>query len=415
MPYDSALIRSHFPALSRPAVFFDNPGGTQICRQSLEAITAYLVECNANHGGEFATSRESDARVEEARAAMADFLNASRPEEIVFGANMTTLTFNISRALARTFNPGETLVLTHLDHDANVSPWLQVAEDRGMQVRWVDFNPADCTLDLESLKRALQDKPRLVAVGYASNAVGTINPVAEITRLAHEAGALVYVDAVQYAPHGPIDVQWLDCDFLVCSAYKFFGPHLGALYGRYELLENLRAYKVRPAPALPAGKFETGTGNFEHICGLHGALQHFEWFGETYGGPHLKALSQRYSGRRLLYKQAMYALQDHETYLSQALIQTLSTIPGIHLYGILDPARVRERVPTFSFTLQGHTPEEVARKLGEQGIYVWNGNFYALEVTTTLGLEPTGLVRVGATHYNTLEEVEKLGQALLRL
>ncbi len=413
---DTTLIRSHFPALDRPAIFLDNPGGTQIARQSLDAISAYLVECNANHGGEFASSRQSDARVDEARAAMADFLNASRPEEIVFGANMTTLTFSISRALARTFNPGETLVVTHLDHDANVSPWLQVAEDRGLKVRWVEFNPEDCTLDLESLKEALKDNPRLVAVGYASNAVGTINPLAEIIRLAHEAGALVYVDAVQYAPHGPIDVQALDCDFLVCSAYKFFGPHLGALYGRYDLLLGLRAYKVRPAPALPAGKFETGTGNFEHICGLHGALQHFEWFGETFGTPYAEDLRLRYSGRRLLYKQAMTALQMHEVELSQALIAALGSIPGLKPYGIMNPLRTLERVPTFSFTLEGKTPQAVASALGDAGIYVWNGNFYALEVTTSLGLEASGgLVRVGATHYNTLEEVERLREALLQL
>jgi cysteine desulfurase family protein (TIGR01976 family) len=413
---DTALIRSHFPALERPAIFFDNPGGTQIARQSLDAISAYLVECNANHGGEFATSRQSDARVDAARAAMADFLNAERPEEIVFGANMTTLTYSISRALARTFNPGEALVLTHLDHDANISPWLQVAEDRGMRVLWVDFHPEDCTLDLESLKRALAEKPRLVAFGYASNAVGTINPVTEITRLAHEAGALVYIDAVQYAPHGPIDVQALGCDFLVCSAYKFFGPHLGALYGRYELLESLRAYRVRPAPALPAGKFETGTGNFEHICGLHGALQHFEWFGETFGAPYAADLRLRFSGRRLLYQQAMTALQMHETELSQALITALGSVPGLKPYGIMDPLRVWERVPTFSFTLAGKTPQAVASALGDAGIYVWNGNFYALEVTTTLGLEPSGgLVRVGATHYNTNEEVHRLKEALLSL
>jgi len=249
MPLNLEQIRNQFPALSRPTVFLDNPGGTQIARQSLEMIQGYLVECNANHGGAFPTSAESDRRVEEARLAMADFLNAADPNEIVFGANMTTLTFHISRSLEREVKEGDTLVVTRLDHDANISPWLQVAEDRGCRVRWVDFDPESGMLNLNDFQAALEEHPRLVAVGYASNALGTINPLRKLIRMAHEAGALVYVDAVQYAPHGTIDVQDLGCDFLVCSAYKFFGPHLGILYGRYDLLERLSAYRVRPAPA----------------------------------------------------------------------------------------------------------------------------------------------------------------------
>src|SRR5512133_592255 len=276
-------IRKEFPALSRPVLFLDNPGGTQITQRSLERIQDYLVNMNANHDGAFETSRLSDHSILEARQAAADFLNASRSEEIVFGPNMTSLTFNISRALARTFNPGDTIVVTRLDHDANISPWLMAAEDRGCRIRWVDFHPEDCTLDLDDFKKAMEEKPRLVALGYAANAVGTINPVADLIPLAHAAGALVYIDAVQYAPHGPIDVQALDCDFLVCSAYKYFGPHAGVLYGRYELLDRLHAYRVRPAPALPPGKFETGTGNFEHMAGTLGALEYFEWIGRTFG------------------------------------------------------------------------------------------------------------------------------------
>ena len=416
MTFDQQAIRAQFPALSKPVIYFDNPGGTQIARTSLERIQSYLVNCNANHGGAFAASVESDALVEAARAAMADFLNAARPQEIVFGANMTTLTFHISRSLARTFQPGDTLVVTSLDHDGNISPWLKVAEDRGLRVRWVDIHPEDCTIDLADLRAALQEKPRLVAVGYASNAVGTINPVKEITRLAHEAGALVYIDAVQYAPHGPIDVQQLGCDFLVCSAYKFFGPHLGALYGRYDLLDKLEAYRVRPAPATPPGKFETGTGNFEHIAGLLGALEYLQWVGETFGKHLAEQYAGQYRGRPQVFKQAMSAIRDYELKLSQALLAAFQKVDGLRLYGIADVTRLQERVPTFSFTLDGWNPLQVAEQLAQVGISVWDGNFYALAVTERLGLESKGgLVRVGATHYNTLDEVQKLGEVLRNL
>ncbi|MGW8249908.1 MAG: aminotransferase class V-fold PLP-dependent enzyme, partial [Anaerolineales bacterium] len=228
----------------------------------------YLVEHNANHDGAFATSRASDAVVDAARRAAADFLNAARPEEIVFGPNMTSLTFNISRALGRWLKAGDEIVVTRLDHDANIAPWIMLAEDCGCRLRWVDFHPEDGTLDMQEMQRALEKRPQLVAVGYASNALGTINPVREIVEMAKQAGALTYIDAVQYAPHGPIDVQRLGCDLLVCSAYKYFGPHVGVLYGRYELLDELTAYKVRPAPGEPPGKFETGTGNFEGYSGV---------------------------------------------------------------------------------------------------------------------------------------------------
>ncbi|HZW03132.1 MAG TPA: aminotransferase class V-fold PLP-dependent enzyme, partial [Anaerolineaceae bacterium] len=233
----------------------------------------YLVKSNANHGGSFASSRESDAIIAEARAAAADFLNAGRVEEIVFGPNMTTLTFQISRSLAKTFQAGDSLVLTRLDHDANIAPWLRLAAERGVEVHWVDFDPETGQLDLEQYERALEQQPRLVAVGYASNALGTINPLLKMVRMAHQVGALVYVDAVQYAPHGPIDVQQLGADFLACSMYKVFGPHAAMLYGRYDLLEALDAYRVRPAPSSPPGKFETGTPSFEAIAGTLGAIE----------------------------------------------------------------------------------------------------------------------------------------------
>lgn len=416
MALDLNRIRSQFPALDRPAIFFDSPGGTQIVRSSLEQIQQYLLTCNANSHGAFATSRQSDALVAEARAAMADFLHAGQPEEIVFGLNMTSLTYNLSRALVKTFQPGDAVVLTRMDHDANISPWRQAAEDRDCKVLWVDFHPEDGTLNLAELEAALAQKPRLVAVGYASNALGTINPLAKIVELAHAAGAMVYVDAVQYAPHGPIDVQRLGCDFLVCSAYKFFGPHLGVLYGRYELLDALPAYRVRPAPAQPPGKFETGTPAFESIAGLLGTLQYFEWIGRNFGQEYAELYAGSYHGRPLLYKQALAAIHAYEMELIRALLTTLKSVPGCRIYGVTSERSLDQRVPTFSFTLEGWPPAEVAERLGQMGIFVWDGNFYACEVTQRLGLEERGgLVRVGSVHYNTLEEIGRLEEALHQL
>ena len=410
MPIDIQAIRSQFPALAREAIFFDNPGGTQICRSSAERIQRYYLECNANHGGVFETSRVSDALIAETRQAAADFLNAARPEEIVIGPNMTSLTFNISRSIARTLQAGDTIVVTRLDHDANISPWLMAAEDRGCRIRWVDIHPENGTLDLEDMQAALKEGPKLVAVGYASNALGTINPVQQITEWAHAAGALVYIDAVQYAPHGPIDVQQLGCDFLVCSAYKFFGPHLGVLYGRYELLDKLTAYRVRPAPQDPPGKFETGTGNFEHMAGLLGALEYFEWVGSAYG----QAPSGASRIQRL--KQGVAAIGAYEHELSQTLLDMLQETPGITIYGLTERARLGERVPTYSFNLKGLHPHKVAQELAKANIYVWDGNYYALAVTTRLGIEESGgMVRVGPVHYNTMEEVARFGEVLRKI
>jgi cysteine desulfurase family protein (TIGR01976 family) len=409
---DLRLIREQFPALRHEAIFLDNPGGTQIARQSMERINAYLVETNANHEGNFATSRASDAVLEEAHAAMADFLNAPRPEEIVFGANMTTLTLHISRSIARLWGPGDGIVVTHLDHDANILPWVLAAEDRGVKVRWVDFHPDNGTLNLEDLQAALEEGPRLVAVGYASNALGTINPVEKIVQMAHATGALVYVDAVQYAPHGPIDVQALGCDFLVCSAYKFFGPHQGILYGRYELLDELKAYKIRPAPDLPPGKFETGTQNHEGMAGVLGTIEYLEWLGQTFGGDYAEKYSGM-QGRRLRLKEAMAAIRAYEFEVSRALLDVLQEMPGATIYGLQDSRRLEERVPTYSFTLKGWHPRRMAEELDKAGIYVWDGNYYALAVTERLGLEASGgMVRVGPVHYNTVEEIERFGEVL---
>ena len=417
MPLDLTAIRQQFPSLDRPAIFFDNPGGTQIARQSAERIQRYFLECNANHEGAFATSRQSDAILEEAHAAVADFLNAARPEEIVFGNNMTTLTLHLSRSLARTLSAGDEIVITRLDHDANISPWLLVAEERGCKVTWIDFDVEDCSLKLDEFEKAFTRKPKLVAFGYASNAVGTINPVRKITEMAHAAGALVYVDAVQYAPHGPIDVQALGVDFLVCSAYKFFGPHAGALYGRHELLEELKAYKVRPATDALPGKWETGTQNHEGIAGVLGALEYLEGVGKTYGGEQAEGLSDKgYTGRRMELKKAMTAIRAYEFELIRALLSTLESIPGLRLYGLADPRRLDGRVPTFSFRLEGKHPKAVAEALAKENIYAWDGNYYALAVTERLGVEESGgMVRVGAVHYNTLEEVTRLGEVLRKI
>ncbi|HLI90233.1 MAG TPA: cysteine desulfurase-like protein [Ktedonobacteraceae bacterium] len=408
-------IRSHFPALATDAIFFDNPGGTQVARETLERMQRYLLSTNANHGGAFRTSRESDAVVYEARQAVADFLNAARPEEIIFGQNMTSLTLHMSRSLARTLNAGDEIVVTRLDHDANIAPWLLIAEDRGCTVRWVDIHPEDCTLDMEEMERQITPRTRIVAVGYASNAVGTINDVQRVVQLAHRAGALCYIDAVQFAPHKAIDVQALGCDFLACSAYKFFGPHTGILYGKYDLLNRLTAYKVRPASNLPPDKFETGTQSFESIAGVLGAMEYFAWVGTTFGGQ----FAARYpdlSGRRLALKQGMAAIEEYELGINYALLDGLSSVPGLRLLGITDAQRMDQRVPTFSFTLEGWHPRAVAEVLDRAGIYVWDGNFYALAVTERLGLEDKGgIVRVGLTHYNTRAEIDKLVDTLLSI
>ena len=417
MPLDLSTIRKQFPSLDRPAVFFDNPGGTQIAKQSLERINHYLLECNANHEGAFATSMASDVILDEAHQAMADFYNAASPAEIVFGNNMTTLTLHISRSISREWEAGDEIVVTRLDHDANVTPWLLAAQDRGVKVIWVDFDVEDGTLRMEDLQKALERKPRMLAVGYASNSLGTINPVRKIIQMAHQVGTMVYVDAVQYAPHGPIDVQDLEPDFLVSSSYKFFGPHAGILYGKRELLEKLYAYKVRPAPNSLPGKFETGTQNHEGLAGVLGTVEYFEWVGETFGDEHGEGLAGKgYSGRRSTLKKAMAAIQAYEHELNRALLSVFESVPGLTLYGLTDIRRMDERVATFSFRLKDLPPRTVAEKLAGENIYVWDGNYYAINVTERLGLEDSGgMVRVGATHYNTLEEVQKLKEALLKI
>ena len=414
MTIDVALVRQQFPALDRPAIFLDNPAGTQISRQSLERINRYLVECNANHEGLFETSRKSDEILHEAHAAMADFLNAERPEEIIFGNNMTTLTLHISRSLARNLQAGDNILVTRLDHDANISPWMLIAEDKGCNLIWVDIDVEEGTLDLDDFAKALEKKPKIAAFGYASNLLGTINPVRKLIKMAKDAGALVYIDAVQYAPHGPIDVQDLDCDFLACSSYKFFGPHAGILYGKYDLLNELKAYKVRPAANELPYKFETGTQNHEGIAGVLGALEYFEWLGNQFGEVHAQIWKDAgFSARRLVYKQAMSAIRDYEFELSRALIDVVESVPGTRIYGVTDRDRLDERVPTVAFRLEQREPAKLADAIGKQDVYVWNGHNYALAIVERMGLlEAGGMIRVGPVHYNTLDEIERFGEVL---
>jgi cysteine desulfurase family protein (TIGR01976 family) len=409
---DNAAVRTHFPALDPAShggtapVYLDNPAGTQIAAESLAGINDYLVRCNANHDGAFRSSRESDALVADTRTALADFLGAPLPEEICFGQNMTSLTMHLSRSIARELSPGDEVVVTRLDHDANISPWLLAARDRDCVVRWVDFDPADCTWNADALARQVTTRTKLVAVGCASNSTGTVNPVAEAARIAHAAGAMCFVDAVHYAPHGPIDVTALGCDFLVCSAYKFFGPHTGILWGRYELLDRLTAYKVRPASDAPPHKWETGTQGFEGIAGVRGALSYLEWVGRSYG------TGDRTTRRNAL-RSAMAAVQESESTLGAAMRDGLMSIKGLRIRGVTDASRMEKRVPTFSFTMEGHHPKDICRALDAAGIFAWDGNYYAPEVTRTLGLDGNGgMVRVGAVHYNTTADIQRLVDVL---
>ena len=402
---DLTAVRPHFPALSqlqgdRPVVFFDNPGGTQCPQVVIDAVSHYLAWDNANHGGAFATSLRSDAMLAEAHQAMADLLGAASPSEIAFGANMTTLTFNVSRALGRTLSPGDEIIVTHLDHDANVAPWLLLAEDRGAVIRWVDIHAEDCTLDLDSLSRQLSTRTKIVAVGYASNSVGTVNDVQRVVQMAHHVNAITFIDAVHYAPHGPIDVRALGCDLLACSAYKFFGPHVGAVYGRLDLLEQLAAYKVRPAGDRPPDKFETGTQNHEGIAGTLAAIDYLA---------SLASDQPAQASRRRRILAAMAGIEWHERGLCARLLEGLAGVPGLRVWGIADAARLHERVPTVSFTIDGIRPREIAERLARTGIFASSGHFYAVALTRRLGLDPAGgLLRIGLAPYNTIEEVDRL-------
>ncbi len=406
-PLDLDAIRGRFPALARHIggtllAFLDGPGGTQVPDVVIEAMAGYLERGNSNLGGAFSVSREAEEVETAARAAVGDLLGAS-PGEVVFGQNMTSLTFSISRALAREWSQGDTVVVTSLDHDANVSPWRLAAADRGARVAVVDVDPTDVTLDLESLERALAAGPRLVAVTAASNAVGTVTPVAEIVAMAHAAGALVYVDAVHHSAHRPGDLHGWDADFVAASAYKFFGPHTGVVVGKAEHLERLTAYKVAPAPDRGPGKWETGTQSFESLAGVTAAVDHLASLGEG-------------ADRRARLGHAFARIRAHEEALTARFLAGVAGIDGVHVHGISDPKRLGERVATFALAVDGIVPREVARRLGERGLLVWDGHYYAIAVMARLGLlESGGLTRVGFVHYTSPEEVDRVLAALADL
>ena len=384
LAFDVAAVRARFSALDRPTALFDGPGGTQVPDSVIDAMASYLRESNANLGGAFPTSRASEAVVTQARAAAAGFLGAA-PDEVGFGANMTTVNFALSRSLGRELRAGDEIVVTRLDHDANISPWLELARDLDLVVRFVDFREDDCTLDMEHLERQLTSRTSVVAFPWASNAVGTVTDVRRIADVAHEAGALAWVDAVHYAPHGPIDVTAAGADVLLCSPYKFFGPHLGLFFGRSDVLERLSPYKVRPAPDEPlAQRFETGTLPHEALAGLVAAVQYVDSVGWD-------------------------AIVAHERELGQRFLDGLAA--RVELHGI---AGMDGRTPTFAITIPGRSPFDVAALLAERDIAVWAGNYYALEVMERLRL-PDGAVRVGIAHYNTAEEIDRLLAELERL
>src|SRR5450631_3779286 len=439
---DLTYVRSQFPSLSQtvnghPAAFLDGPGGTQVPQRLIDAISNYLSRDNSNTSGAYVTGRRTDAMIGEARSAVADFLHCAA-DEVVFGPNMTTLTYAMSRAIGREWKPGDEIVVTRLDHDANCSPWLQMAEDRGVTVRWAEIHDDDCTLDLADFAAKINSKTKLVAAGYASNAVGTINPVKEIVALAHQAGALAYIDAVHYTPHGLIDVQALDCDFLVWSTYKFFGPHMGVLFGKREHLQRFRPYKVRPLTDAIPYRWEYVTLNHECIAGIAACVEYIADLGRglangvtngatNKGVPHPSRLSKGgndaagTSGfnegggteRRAAIEAAYAAIHEHERSLLERMMAGLLKIPGLKIYGITDPARFHERCATLAVRIPGNTPLELSTKLGERGFFTWDGNYYALNLTEHLDVEKSGgFLRIGLVHYNTADEVDRLLAAL---
>ncbi|HXT86897.1 MAG TPA: cysteine desulfurase-like protein [Verrucomicrobiae bacterium] len=408
---DVNWVRAQFPSLKQiinghPAAFLDAPAGTQVPQQVIDAFRDYFENSNANTCGAFATSRRTDAMIAGARRAMADFFNCE-PAEVFFGPNMTTLTFALARGIGRDLQSGDEIVVTALDHDANVAPW-RALEDRGVVIRQVDIHEEDCTLDMADFRRNITPRTKLVAVGYASNAVGTINPVREIIRLAHDAGALAFIDAVHYAPHGTIDVRELDCDFLACSPYKFFGPHMGCIYGKRELLMRFRPYKVRPAPEYLPDRWESGTQIHEGLAGVTASINYMAALG--------RKCDSSATTRRAALVSAHRAMRGHEMSLAAEMVRGLLAIPSLRFYGISDPSRFAERVPTVAVRLANRTPLECAKFLGDRGIFTWDGNYYALNLTERLGVEKTGgLLRIGLVHYNTAEEVSRLLAGLREL
>jgi cysteine desulfurase family protein (TIGR01976 family) len=403
---NTAHLRAQFPGLSalhngRPLTFFDGPGGTQVPLSVIHAVSDYYACRNANQGGAFATSRSTDETMQAARSAMADLLNAPSPDCIVFGPNMTTLTFQLARSFGDALKPGDEIVITDLDHDANVAPWLDL-QATGAVVRVAPLNP-NCTLNMDALHALIGPRTKLVAVTGASNAVGTRTDLLTIGGWARSVGAFLFVDAVQLAPHALIDVQAVDCDFLACSAYKFFGPHIGIMYFKPMAAARLKPHKVRPAKDLLPYAWETGTPNFEGMAGTAAAVNYLAEIGRA---------EHPCASRREALAYAFEAIGRHELELCRYLISGLQSIPGVKIYGILEPENAAQRVATVAFTWTRMTPQETSRFLAEHNICAWAGNYYAVRLMESLGLEPDGAVRIGIEHYNTSEEVEYLLKVL---
>lgn len=397
-----ASIRDQFPSLrrklgNRPLIYLDGPAGTQVPASVAQAVSDGLIHHSANRSGHFVTSHEVDQKMQEAHQAAADLLQAPDPRSIAFGPNMTTLTFQFSRALARTWKPGDEILLSHLDHDANVTPWVLAARDAGATVRMIDVHRDDATLNMDSFESQLSPKTRLVAVTAASNAVGSLTDVRRIAAATHRVGAELFVDAVHYAPHRRINVTTWDCDYLVCSAYKFFGPHIGILYGKAHRMQEIVPYKLRPAPDSIPGRWMTGTQNHASIFGVTAAIDYLASLSESL---------VNVDSRRLQLDQSFDWIQQVETALIQRLMVGLQQIQGVRIFGITDPNRMHDRAPTVAFQVRGIDSSTAARRLGELGICVWHGNYYALPLTTALGTEPEGMVRIGCMHYNTMEEID---------
>jgi cysteine desulfurase family protein (TIGR01976 family) len=410
--WDVDAVRKQFPGLARtqrdrPVVFADAPGGTQVPGRVIDAMAAYLRERNANTGGAFDTSRETDTLIAEAHRAAADFLGADSAE-CVFGQNMTTLSFALSRSVAGTLSPGDELVVTCLDHDGNISPWLTAAADTGAVVKWVDLVEADCSLDFDSLHLALSPRTKVVAFTLASNAVGSVTAASELVGMVRERSpeAILVADAVHLAQHRRIDVRALGVDVLFCSPYKFFGPHLGIMWGRRTLLESWPAYKVRPQYERSPDRWETGTLSHEAIAGFVAAVEYLADLGRTMGGANAP-------DRRAALTTGMEAIGAYEGTLTARFLKGVAGLSRVRLWGIADPARARERTPTFAVRVDGCSPRETAEELGRRGIFAWDGNYFALAVMERLGLEASGgAVRIGFCHYNTAEEVDRVVQEL---
>ncbi|QND60005.1 cysteine desulfurase-like protein [Mesorhizobium huakuii] len=406
------VVRGQFPALSltdkgRRRIYLDNPAGTQVPQAVADAVSRCLLTTNANLGGYFETTIAAQAVVDEAHQAMADFLGAASPEEIIIGANMTTLTYHMSRTLGRTLEPGDEIILTRMDHEGNVSPWLQLAEDLGLVVRWLPFDEKSWQVEEATLAGLLSEKTRLVALNYASNLTGSINRVKALTAIAKNAGALVYVDAVQFAPHGLIDVQDLGCDFLICSAYKFFGPHMGILWGRRDIIDGLKPYKCRCSSNGLPERFELGTPQIELMAGLTAAVDYFAELGAAAGEG---------GSRRQKIASAFEACIAYENPLAQRLIDGLSDISGLTIHGITDPKRLSDRVPTVSFTVDGIVPETIVRQMNAENIFLWSGHNYAWEIVHQLGIPAEqGVVRIGIAHYNTAAEIDETLESVHRV